>query len=388
MLSIKLYLRFLLLLLAIPVLSVAQPSEENIVSVRNNSSIIPRKVIDTVQKELISKGFEWPVRFLYIRAFKLEKQLEIWIKNDPVEAFQFFKSYKVCATSGTFGPKRREGDKQIPEGFYYINEFKPNSNYHLALGLNYPNPADQKKSDPVKPGGDIYIHGNCVTIGCIPMTDEIIDEIYYLSSVAKNEGQDFIPVHIFPYRFDEPQSESQYKTKTVARKELELFNQPLFQAYEFFENTHHLPAILVNGQGDYLVATNPYAPKVERRKRVQIQEKKDPYAEWSPEEKVDQVPSFKTGNAALQKWLFSLTTELSAGLPENTSVSVQVQFIVDKEGITRAAKVIKGGSPALNQVIESRFENELKWVPAIKAGLPVATKMIQNLNLVAPEDLD
>ncbi len=389
MLRIKTQLRLFLLLFAIPVFSIAQPAEEINFSVNTKiTTAIPRKTIDTVQKELVKKGFDWPVRFIFLRAFKLEKRLEVWVKNDPVEPFQLFKSYKVCATSGTFGPKRREGDKQIPEGFYYINEFKPNSNYHLALGLNYPNSSDQKKSDPIKPGGDIYIHGNCVTIGCLPMTDEIIDELYYLASVAKNEGQDFIPVHIFPYRFDYQKSEINYKQKTTDKKDLELFNKPLQEAYDFFEDTHQLPAILINSKGDYLVAKNPDAPKVERIKIAEPDEKKDPYAEWAPEEKVDQVPSFKTGNAALQKWLFRLTNELSASLPENTSISVQIQFVVDKEGNTRLPKVIKGGTFELNKIIEERFEKELFWMPATKGGLPVATKMIQNLNLVAPEDLD
>jgi hypothetical protein len=79
---------------------------------------------------------------------------------------------------------------------------------------------------------------------------------------------------------------------------------------------------------------------------------------------------------------------LSAGLPENTSIAVQVQFVVDKEGNTRLPRVVKGGNSELNKMIEDRFEKELQWMPALKEGTPVATKMIQNLNLVAPEDLD
>ena len=71
--------------------------------------------------------------------------------------------------SGTMGPKRLQGDYQVPEGFYYINEFNPNSNYHLHLGLNYPNASDKILSDSLRPGGDIYIHGSCVSIGCIPL---------------------------------------------------------------------------------------------------------------------------------------------------------------------------------------------------------------------------
>jgi murein L,D-transpeptidase YafK len=381
--------RCLIILICLPLFSYSQPFDESAsASGKKKTVTASSKGVDTVKKEFMSKGIEWPVRYIYLRAFKLEKELEIWVKTDPVEPFQFLKSYKICATSGTFGPKRKEGDKQIPEGFYYINEFKPNSNYHLALGLNYPNPSDQMKSDPRTPGGDIYIHGNCVTIGCLPMTDQIIEEIYYLTTVAKNEGQDFIPVHIFPYRFDHPKSQRLYNSKTINLKHLDLFNKPLAEAYDFFEDTHQLAAVLVKGNGDYIIAKNNDAPKVERRKIIDPDEKKDPYAEWSLEEKVDQVPVFKTGNAALQKWLFQLTTELSAGLPENTSIAVQVQFVVDKEGNTRLPRVVKGGNSELNKMIEDRFEKELQWMPALKEGTPVATKMIQNLNLVAPEDLD
>jgi murein L,D-transpeptidase YafK len=343
---------------------------------------------DSLEREFSSKGLEWPARFVYIRAFKLEKQLEVWVKNDAVEPFHFFKMYKVCATSGTFGPKRKEGDKQIPEGFYYINEFNPNSNYHLALGLNYPNAADQKKSDPVKPGGDIYIHGSCVTVGCLPMTDAVMDELYYLTSVAKSEGQDFIPVHIYPYRFDYQISEAQYKQKTAARKDLDQFNTPLKEAYNFFEDTHQLPAIIIQPGGEYHVAKNPYAPKFPRKKLNIAEDKIDPYAAWSPEDKVDQVPTLKNGTAAFQRWLFQLTKELSEGLPENTSMFLQVQFLVDKDGSTRLPKVIKGGNAAINQIVEERFQKQLFWNPALKAGEPVATKMLQNINLVAREDLD
>src|SRR6185436_20905744 len=100
-------------------------------------------------------------------------------------------TYKVCQQSGTTGPKRVEGDYQVPEGFYYINEFNPNSNYHLSLGLNYPNASDRLLSDSLRPGGNIYIHGNCVSTGCIPVNDEQIEEIYIITSSAKAQGQDF-----------------------------------------------------------------------------------------------------------------------------------------------------------------------------------------------------
>lgn len=109
-------------------------------------------------------------------------------------------TYPFCASSGILGPKRKEGDRQIPEGIYYINHFNPVSNFHLSLGINYPNPSDKILSDPAQPGESFYIHGNCVTIGCIPISDDKIKELYILAVEAYNNGQVKIPVHIFPDR--------------------------------------------------------------------------------------------------------------------------------------------------------------------------------------------
>ena len=157
---------------------------------------------DTLEKQFKAKKLVWPAKYIYIRSFKYDSQMEVWVKNDIKEPFQLFKTYKVCALAGTLGPKRMGGDFQVPEGFYYINEFNPKSTYYLSLGINYPNASDRILSDSLDPGGDIYIHGSCVTVGCIPITDNQIDELYILAAHAKDAGQDFIPVHIFPIRYN------------------------------------------------------------------------------------------------------------------------------------------------------------------------------------------
>ncbi len=376
-----------LLLLVVGLASIAQSSvEKNQFHLFSNASLFS-KVEDSLKLEFKLKGLDWPAKYMYVRAFKLERQLEVWIKNDYAEVFQLFKVYKVCATSGTVGPKRKEGDKQIPEGFYYINEFNPNSNYHLALGLNYPNASDVILSDHEKPGGDIYIHGNCVTIGCLPLTDSLIEQVYFLASVVKEQGQDFIPVHIYPLRFDNSKSIEQFTVKTKNKTDVQKFAQSIKDAYEFFEDTHQLPAILVTKKGDYVVAGNPDLPKVPRLKIIETNNARDPYTAWNLEEKVDKVPFYKDGNAVLQRWLFQLSKELSATLAPNTSMSIQVEFIVDKEGNTHMATVTRGGSATMNTIIKQKFEKELKWFPALKDGKPVNTKLKQNLNLAAPEDL-
>jgi murein L,D-transpeptidase YafK len=345
------------------------------------------KVEDSLRKELKEKGFQWPLKYMYVRAFKHEKQLEVWLKNDWDEKFELFKVYKVCATSGTYGPKRKEGDKQIPEGFYYINEFKPNSNYHLALGLNYPNASDAILSDHSKPGGDIYIHGNCVTIGCLPLTDSLIEQVYYLASVVKDQGQDFIPVHIYPVRYDNQKGMETLVTKTKNKQDVQEFAKQIKDAYEYFEDTHQLPTVLIAKNGSYVVATNPETPKVKRIKVIETNNKANPYAAWALEEKVDRVPFHKDGNAALQKWLFNLSQSLVPMLEGKASMSLQVEFIVDKNGNTALATVTRGGYAELNRMVKEKFEKELKWQAATKDGQPVNTKLIQNLNIVAPEDL-
>ena len=131
---------------------------------------------DTLMKQFRDKKLEWPVRNIYIRSFKYDSQLEVWVKYENKEKYKLFKTYKVCALAGSLGPKRMRGDYQVPEGFYYINEFNPRSTYHLSLGLNYPNSSDRILGDSLQPGGDIYIHGKCVTSGCIPIMDQQIEE--------------------------------------------------------------------------------------------------------------------------------------------------------------------------------------------------------------------
>jgi hypothetical protein len=344
-----------------------------------------KNIRDSVILDLRANGFEWPVGYMYLRAFKLEKQLEVWVKYDQAEAFRLYKTFPICAGSGSFGPKRREGDKQIPEGFYYINEWKPNSNYHLALGLNYPNASDLILSDPEKPGGDIYIHGDCVTVGCLPMTDSLIEHLYFLTISAKEQGQDFIPVHIYPYRFDKKLSQKKYLTRVKNTPFWEAFHQPLKDAYEFFENTHHLPAVLVDTKGTYHIAGNPDLPLIER-----VAEKEDPPpppVSFPFEVTVDKVPVYSKGNAALQQWLFQFSKQLSSRLSSGRA-SIQVEFIVDSEGATREVKILRGAVDAFTPIIIERFEKELKWTPAIKNGKAVATKLYQSLNLEAPEELD
>jgi murein L,D-transpeptidase YafK len=216
------------------------------------SDVFKRKE-DTLQKQFAAKKLKWPAHYVYIRSFKYDSELEVWVKNELSEPFKHFKTYKVCALAGTLGPKRIQGDYQVPEGIYYINEFNPNSAYHLSLGLNYPNASDKILADSLQPGGDIYIHGSCVTQGCIPVTNPQIEELYIISSYARNNGQEFIPVHIFPIRFNRFKSIAYLNNLSKNDEELKQFEAKLKQVFDYFEVTKQIPILGVNNKGQYVL---------------------------------------------------------------------------------------------------------------------------------------
>jgi murein L,D-transpeptidase YafK len=208
---------------------------------------------DSIKKQFERQHLIWPPQEMYVRSFKYDRQLEVWVKGDAKEPYKLFKTYKVCTQSGTTGPKRAEGDYQVPEGFYYINEFNPNSNYHLALGLNYPNASDRILSDSLRPGGAIFIHGSCVSTGCIPLTDAYIEELYVIASNVKAQGEEFIPVHVFPVRYNVKKS-MEFLTENMKDKpQLQLFNSNLKEMFDYFEAKKQLPIVMVNKKGEYVL---------------------------------------------------------------------------------------------------------------------------------------
>lgn len=211
-------------------------------------------VADSILSQLKKSGYNDIPVSMFLRGFKYEKELEVWVKADTAKVYRLFKTYKVCTQSGTIGPKRMEGDFQVPEGIYYINEYNPNSAFHLSLGLNYPNASDRILSDKRRPGSAIYVHGNCVSTGCIPITDKFMEEVYSLASMVRQQGQmEFIPIHVFPIKYGVKKSSEYLGMYTAANESLLRFNTNLRQVYDYFEKHKKLPVIMVNGKGDYVV---------------------------------------------------------------------------------------------------------------------------------------
>lgn len=201
-------------------------------------------------EELFEKaGLTYPPRRIFLRLFKLEAECELWATKNANGKFTKIKTYAICAASGKPGPKRREGDLQVPEGFYHISGFNPWSNFHLSLKINYPNDSDRILSDNRHPGGDIFIHGSCVTIGCVPLRDDPIEEIYLAAVDARTLGQTRIPVHIFPGRMQSLQPEVERLTR--GNPLLQAFWQNLQEGFAYFETRQLLPKITVDGRGQY-----------------------------------------------------------------------------------------------------------------------------------------
>ena len=144
---------------------------------------------------------------MYVRIFKEESELELWKQRDDGR-FYHFKTYPICNWSGALGPKTKQGDMQAPEGFYRVpqHQMNPNSQYHLAFNLGFPNAYDRANN---RSGDFLMIHGKCKSAGCYAMTDALIEEIYALARESFIGGQEMIHVDAFPFRMTQANLERQ-----------------------------------------------------------------------------------------------------------------------------------------------------------------------------------
>ncbi len=155
--------------------------------------------IQRLNRHLADENFVIYPKNLTIIGLKHERILEVWTKKN--NQYIHLVSYPFTAFSGILGPKFTEGDRQIPEGIYGISYLNPKSKFHLAMRITYPNAFDKKMATKEKRtnlGGDIMIHGNQVTIGCIPIGDKNIEELYFL---AEKVGIANIKVILAPVDF-------------------------------------------------------------------------------------------------------------------------------------------------------------------------------------------
>ena len=161
-------------------------------------SEVRTRVEPSLKEDLAAGGFALgnPV---FIRIFKEERQLELWLKPDGAAQFKLWKTWPIAAMSGKLGPKIKEGDLQAPEGFYSVNAkaMNPASSFHLSFNIGYPNAFDRVHE---RTGAFIMVHGSNVSVGCFAMTNPVIEQIYLAAEAALNRKQAEFPVHVFPFR--------------------------------------------------------------------------------------------------------------------------------------------------------------------------------------------
>ena len=137
-----------------------------------------------------AQGVAYPPTAFTLIGLKAEKRLELWAP-DAAGRPRLIKAYPILAASGVAGPKLREGDQQVPEGIYAIESLNPNSRFHLALRVNYPNADDRRRAQAdgrTQLGGDIMIHGSNASIGCLAMGDPASEELFVLAALAGHQN--------------------------------------------------------------------------------------------------------------------------------------------------------------------------------------------------------
>jgi len=186
---------------------------------------------------------DFPPHDLLFRLYKEEGELEVWA-GDGEGPLRPIGTWGVCAASGGLGPKRAEGDQQVPEGFYTFGYFHPASAYYLSALIDYPNASDRIRGGAT-PGGEIMMHGRCASIGCVAMTDERIEELYVIAWSTWRERGQKTHLHMFPARdfdalLDDPSHAAHHG-----------FWREIREGHDTFEQTRRLPKVTVTRDGSY-----------------------------------------------------------------------------------------------------------------------------------------
>jgi L,D-transpeptidase catalytic domain len=240
--------------LALPVLAEPRPVRPFTELVADYGLSAPLRVATARRDKLASvkalfsdAGVSFPPAELALRAYKHEREVEVWASSQRGAPLELVTRYGICAASGQLGPKRQEGDGQVPEGFYRIQYLWPNSAFFLSMKVSYPNVSDRRLGHPSMPGSDIMIHGGCASIGCLAMSDERIQEIYLMAQAV--QGRAPVDVLIFPRRDFHALEASE------AWQEHGAFWSNIYEGHERFERSRRVPSFEVDIRGRYRFAS-------------------------------------------------------------------------------------------------------------------------------------
>lgn len=286
-----------LALVAFVALTLAACEEERYRGSARHNIPIPAATYALMSEKGMSK--DQPI---LIRSYKKESELEVW-KRKADGQYALLKTYPMCRWSGQLGPKKREGDRMAPEGFYAITpqQMNPNSAYYVSFNMGYPNAYDRSLG---RTGAHLMVHGACSSAGCYSMTDDQIGEIYALVREAQNAGQRAVQMQAFPFRMT---------AKNLAQHRLDpniAFWKNLKEGSDYFEVTHDEPAVSVAG-GRYVFNGGAAPAAVAQKQRQDASEVASLVAKGTPAIQLvyddgDQHSSFKQtlmsgGSAALNR---------------------------------------------------------------------------------------
>jgi murein L,D-transpeptidase YafK len=202
---------------------------------RSNRPLPSTPKLKKLKSRLVKKGLKLGAP-VFLRIFKKEAKLEIWIKD--TEQFRHFATYPICYFSGKLGPKQKQGDRQAPEGFYTVSkgQLNPHSRWHRSFNLGYPNLLDRSHK---RTGDYLMVHGGCSSIGCYAMTNKVIDEIWTIVTKALNNGQRRFNVHVYPFRM------TKWNMRLYRKNKWFPFWRDLKKGYDLFEETKVPPIVSV-----------------------------------------------------------------------------------------------------------------------------------------------
>jgi hypothetical protein len=162
---------------------VAKPSRPGAKSVPEAIRLYGASARAAMKPLFDAANVEYPPKEQYWVALKQEKMFYVFAP-DRKGIRKLILTYPIIGASGVAGPKLREGDKQVPEGFYRITRFRPYVVAHLGLEVNYPNAEDvahAKAEKRTNLGYDILIHGSRWSTGCLAMENKPIEQLFTLA---------------------------------------------------------------------------------------------------------------------------------------------------------------------------------------------------------------
>ncbi len=233
------------------------------------------KLIGRSMKEKCEEiGIKYPPNFVLYRAFKHEKEFEIWAGNNRTDTLKLLATIPICAVDNIPGPKLQRGDGKTPEGYYNcsmmygssygfmwiklnyseIDNFGvPQNGSSFKLFADYPYQIDKNRTrkhvGAVSPGGEICLHGNCVTAGCISFENRNFLPVFLTSAHHNKKYYGHPKIHIFPFRFTQELKIQQSKKVTSNMKSEDLINfwDDIELGYKLFNKTHKAIKVTFSG---------------------------------------------------------------------------------------------------------------------------------------------